>query len=44
LKDELKQKVDQIQSTTPIKDIILDFSCINYIDSMGVNAIITVIL
>lgn len=43
--------IEQIESQThqpdllesvKIKDIILDFSCVNYIDSQGVNAIVQV--
>jgi len=40
--EELNQKISAILTTLPIKDIILDFSCINNIDSMGINSIIQV--
>jgi anti-anti-sigma regulatory factor len=33
---------EEIKALVPVKDVILDFSCINFIDSMGINAIIQV--
>ena len=40
--DELKKKITEILMHVSIKNVIIDFSCINYIDSMGVNAILQV--
>ncbi len=34
------RKIKEILQAVPIKDIVIDFSCINYVDSMGVGAII----
>lgn len=42
--DELNKKISAILAELPIKDVILDFSCINNIDSMGINAIVQVII
>ena len=39
----LKRKKDDVLKQLPIQHIIIDFSCVNFIDSMGVNAIIQVI-
>ncbi len=38
--DDLNLKIAEILKGVPVKDIVIDFSCINYVDSMGVNAII----
>ena len=40
--DELNKKISEILMHVSIKNVIIDFSCINYIDSMGVNAILQV--
>jgi len=40
----LNEKIEDIKANVPVTDIILDFSCINYIDSMGINALIQVII
>lgn len=37
-----QKTVDEILNEIKLKYIILDFSCVNYIDSQGVNAIIQV--
>jgi anti-anti-sigma regulatory factor len=42
--EELNKKIREMLEDLPIKDIILDFSCINSIDSMGINALIQVII
>jgi anti-anti-sigma regulatory factor len=39
---ELDNKIAEIKENQSIQHIIIDFSCINYIDSMGVNAILQV--
>jgi anti-anti-sigma regulatory factor len=39
IENELNAKIDEILSTVHIKDVIIDFSCVNIIDSMGINAI-----
>ena len=38
----MKQKISEILQALPISDIILDFSCVNFIDTMGINAIVQV--
>ena len=38
----MKEKINEILQVVPISDIILDFSCVNFIDTMGINAIIQV--
>ena len=38
--EDLNRRISDILKTVPVKDIVIDFSCINYVDSMGVNAII----
>ena len=35
-------RIKEILDSVLVKNIILDFSCINFIDSMGVNAILQV--
>ncbi|CAF1045955.1 unnamed protein product [Brachionus calyciflorus] len=40
VKKEMEKKISEILESIKIKDIILDFSCINFFDSMGVNAIV----
>jgi anti-anti-sigma regulatory factor len=39
LEKELNDRIKEILNNVPIKNVVLDFSCINFIDSMGVNAI-----
>lgn len=39
---ELEEKIQDILETIQVQEIIIDFSCINFIDSMGVNAILQV--
>lgn len=38
----LKQECDKILNEIKIKDIIIDFSCVNIIDSMGLDALVQV--
>ena len=40
--DILDLEIRSILTKVEIKNIILDFSCVNIIDSMGINAIIQV--
>ena len=37
--NQLELKIDAIKASLPIKHIIIDFSCVNIIDSMGVGAL-----
>ena len=39
---DIEMRLNEIQETIPVADIILDCSCINNIDSQGVNALIQV--
>ena len=36
----LEEKIENILEEVKIKDLIIDFSCVNYIDSMGIDALI----
>ena len=43
-KNEFEVERAKILSQIPIHDVILDCSCVNFIDLMGVNGLIQVIL
>lgn len=43
MEDENANDIDSILKNIMVKHIILDMSCVNYIDSMGIEAILTVI-
>jgi anti-anti-sigma regulatory factor len=40
--NQLEHRIDAIKASLPIKHIIIDFSCVNIIDSMGVSALVNV--
>lgn len=42
--DELDAEIARILHSIKLKDIIIDFSCVNLIDSMGVEAVANVYL
>ena len=40
--EELDTEIGKILQSNNLKDLIIDFSCVNLIDSMGVEAIVKV--
>lgn len=39
---ELNQKFESLKNSNPIKDLIIDFSCVNLIDSQSVEILVKV--